>query len=187
MILHCSEPYHLGWAIDEHPPHAWWAEAEGPVNWPVAERAHLLGWLGTNPGEAESLRLSAYPHVLVSCDGSARWAVTGRPKRRMPSLAKIAAFHDMGPTPHCYRCGTRAPENPWGSRWTGWRAASWFLDRAHMIDRWADGLDNCANLYPLCPACHGSQPVFKVGDEDAARAWLEVCRLPSRNRLSALR
>lgn len=57
------------------------------------------------------------------------------------------------------------------------------LVRAHIIDRMFGGLDNAANLAPLCEWCHEIQPIFRPGDEAAALDWfglppLDAPRLP---------
>jgi 5-methylcytosine-specific restriction endonuclease McrA len=86
-----------------------------------------------------------------------------RPPRQIPSLTLIAAFHGLGPVPHCVRCRRTAP----GS----WRAASRHLERAHIIDRIFDGLDTEQNLLPLCSSCHRAQPGFRPGEEVRALLW----------------
>src|ERR1700676_1593342 len=83
----------------------------------------------------------------------------------MPSLAKIAEFHHLGDEPFCVRCGYSRP-----GLWT-WATAGGWLDRAHLIDRGADGLDIEPNLLPLCRGCHSGQPYFENGDEAKALMW----------------
>lgn len=82
----------------------------------------------------------------------------------MPSMQKIAAFHGLGITPMCVRCGSQPPV-------ATWREAQSWLQRAHIIDRIADGLDLETNLAPLCERCHQSQPMFEPGDEPQALEW----------------
>lgn len=88
-----------------------------------------------------------------------------RPQRRMPSIWKLATWHGielLGPA--CWRCGV-IPKG------ITWRQANRYLDRAHVIDRQADGLDLEPNLRPLCRRCHRSQPTFRPGEETDALAW----------------
>jgi 5-methylcytosine-specific restriction endonuclease McrA len=87
-----------------------------------------------------------------------------RPARRMPTLRAIARHWDLGDHPACFRCGDEPPVEGWGNA-HGW------LERAHLIDRWAGGLDLVTNIVPLCPRCHRRQPIFEPGDEDAALTW----------------
>jgi hypothetical protein len=87
-----------------------------------------------------------------------------RPKRRMPSMIRIAAYHRLGEQPFCIRC-------EWEPPISSWREAGPWLVRAHIIDRVCDGLDLESNLAPLCNPCHGSQPMFENGDERAALYW----------------
>lgn len=91
-----------------------------------------------------------------------------RPRRRMPPLQQIAAFHGLPDPPSCVRCGY-APPGP--QTWREFGPSSWDLQRAHIIDRCYAGLDNVANLLPLCPLCHRSQPDFKPADIDVALRW----------------
>jgi hypothetical protein len=87
-----------------------------------------------------------------------------REPRRVPSLAKVADHHGLDARPSCVRCGYEPPVD-------SWREASGWLQRAHVIDRFAGGLDNAANLRPLCRMCHRMQPIFVPGDEDVALEW----------------
>jgi ribosome modulation factor len=80
-----------------------------------------------------------------------------RPKRRMPSVKKILEHHGLSPTPACVRCGAAVD-----------------VERAHIIDRSDDGLDNCPNIAPLCKWCHLSQPIFHPGEEASALAWFQL-------------
>lgn len=86
-----------------------------------------------------------------------------RPGRSLPPLEAIAGYHDLGPVPHCVRCG-RVYEGTW-------RGAGQRLHRAHVIDRFLGGLDLEPNLLPLCVLCHTFQPSFGPGDEAAALSW----------------
>lgn len=90
--------------------------------------------------------------------------VTTRPPRRMPSLLAIARFHDLGCKPVCVKCGRFPPVDRW-------QDASPHLERAHIVDRWAGGLDHPANLAPLCGGCHRYQPIFLPQDHLAALLW----------------
>jgi hypothetical protein len=83
----------------------------------------------------------------------------------MPSLKKIAAHLGViGDPPHCWKCKALVPTDNWD------KASRW-LERAHVIDRVFDGLDNAANLRPLCPGCHRVQPIFRAGEEARALRW----------------
>lgn len=83
--------------------------------------------------------------------------ITERPARRMPTLKRIAAFHNLCGV-FCVRCGETD-----------------HLERAHIIDRWSGGLDHEANLAPLCYWCHHkTQPIFVPGDETDAYAWFGI-------------
>lgn len=86
-----------------------------------------------------------------------------RPGRRMPSLASIARFNNLGEDPYCMKC--------WYEPEGKWRDANGWLERAHVIDRVFNGLDNESNLRPLCSRCHRSQPIFEVGQESEALKW----------------
>lgn len=90
-----------------------------------------------------------------------------RPPRRMPPAHRVAAFWAAqdGPfivdhsVPQCFRCGIYVSE---------WRV----LQRAHLVDRWAGGLDHEANLVMLCALCHRVMPVFLPGEDERARRWV---------------
>lgn len=77
-----------------------------------------------------------------------------RGPRRMPSMKKICE-HWRVPFGYCFRCGQPAR-----------------CDRAHIIDRCFDGLDDVQNIVPLCYPCHSDMPPFWPGDERAAYGWL---------------
>ncbi len=83
-----------------------------------------------------------------------------RGPRRMPSMKVVARRLGME-TPECVRCGRDDV----------------VLDRAHLIDRVYHGLDNAANLAPLCGWCHKVQPIFEPGDEAAALEWFKLSPL----------
>jgi len=96
---------------------------------------------------------------------------TTRPKRQYVSLPKLAQHLGVYEQhPACWRCGTEAPVDRWED-------ASGWLERAHVIDRWADGIDVACNLRPLCSFCHRIQPIFEPGDEGAALAWFSTSSL----------
>lgn len=80
-----------------------------------------------------------------------------RPRRRMPSMKKVAKHRGVS-VGTCYRC--RRTDLP--------------TERAHIIDRAADGLDGVQNLMPLCGPCHAEQPLFEPGDEFMALSWFEL-------------
>jgi hypothetical protein len=121
----------------------------------------------------------------VAPQAAAPWAdLPRRGGRRMPRMWKIVLYWHEHPgafgqvnldgTPYCFRCLREVPTQ----RWPGWRdtwdAASPSLDRAHLIDRSAGGLDGPQNIVPLCGECHGGMPSFEPGDEDKAIAWVHA-------------
>lgn len=85
--------------------------------------------------------------------------VGAKPPRRMPSLKKVLEYHGLDPEPLCVRCGLVD-----------------VVERAHIIDRSSNGLDNCANLAPLCRYCHAGQPIFAPEQEAEALAWFGLPR-----------
>lgn len=131
--------------------------AERLEKWAVAEVGGTLKEL-TDGLRKERQRLEAEQARLL------KGGLALRPPRRMPSMSKIAQFNDLGHVPHCVRCGFEPPVETWAE------ANSW-LERAHVVDRVAGGLDNEANLRPLCSLCHQLQPAFCAGDEKMALAW----------------
>ena len=104
-------------------------------------------------------------------EGLLNGAVPHRPRRRMPSLKRIARFHGLG-DPACYCCGYVHP-----GEWT-WDTANRWLERAHVIDRCFGGLDHEGNLRPLCTWCHRQQPPFSPGEEASALAWVGDAAAP---------
>lgn len=72
----------------------------------------------------------------------------------MPTLAAIAAFHDM-PVDRCWTCTAKTK----------------YLERAHIIDRAHHGLDGVQNLAIACVLCNRYGPVFTPDLEDYALAW----------------
>ena len=109
-------------------------------------------------------------------DNLVRGFGTTRPKRTMPSWRTIANHRGLlDARPACSHCG-------WASSDKTWATIGGRLERAHIIDRWAGGLDSPANLAPLCPPCHRSQPIFSPGDELLASEWFG---LPLGKRLTA--
>ena len=102
-------------------------------------------------------------HLSFERDRLAAGGLAIRPKRKMPSLKRIAEVNNLGMDARCVRCGyTQGGAWPYTCNW---------LDRAHVIDRVFDGLDTEANLRPLCHLCHRSQPIFEPGDEHTALDW----------------
>ena len=85
-----------------------------------------------------------------------------RPPRRMPSMKKICQ-HWQIPEGYCFRCGQPAR-----------------CERAHLIDRCRDGLDDVQNVVPLCFPCHSEMPSFGPGDERAVSAWMSEDYWPFR-------
>jgi 5-methylcytosine-specific restriction endonuclease McrA len=110
--------------------------------------------------------------ILTACDGrqitARRYSLTfpldgfrdlyefggQRGPRRMPALKQILKYHHLDMTPACVRCGAFGD-----------------VERAHIIDRSDNGLDNCANLAPLCRWCHAGQPIFHPDETAEALAW----------------
>lgn len=92
----------------------------------------------------------------------------------MPSLAKVAEHLGIIDSfPHCFRCRATSESSVWGE----WVPATG-LERAHVIDRCRGGLDNAANLRPLCRQCHALQPSFGAGHEPEALRWFSIKRSP---------
>ncbi len=90
--------------------------------------------------------------------------MTYRQPRKMPTMVALArhlGIHDDPPA--CFRCG-------WAKEDAVWKSGHG-LERAHIIDRWADGLDAVQNLRPLCHECHRTQPIFEPGQEEDALLW----------------
>jgi hypothetical protein len=78
-----------------------------------------------------------------------------RGPRRMPTMKAILRYHGLAGVPACVRCGL----------------VDTAIERAHIIDRSDNGLDNCANIAPLCKWCHVSQPIFLPSETAEALAW----------------
>lgn len=123
----------------------------------------------TVPGEGAPVtaRREGMSHGLEALVAS----IPVRPSRRMPDLWRIARYWlerdvfwvDLE-QPHCFGC-FNAPEPdqsvPDAARWND----SVFLERAHLADRAAGGLDGPQNLVPLCHSCHRLMPEFTDGRE----------------------
>ncbi len=94
--------------------------------------------------------------------------VPRRPGRRMPKADQIVAYWvDRGELfqidpdePGCFACGL--PVDEWGR-----------LERGHLVDRWAGGLDGPQNLVMLCSPCNRVMPGFLPGQEAEAVAWVQ--------------
>jgi hypothetical protein len=71
----------------------------------------------------------------------------------MPSIQAVRSHWGIT-HPECIRCGSETR-----------------VEKAHIIDRCAGGLDHAGNLLPLCHVCHREQPEFVNGDEAEALAW----------------
>ena len=137
--------------------HAW------VVAYPEYELEQLLSRGDTLAGRLRRARDRLTDAVQTAERLLAGGTVT-RPSRRMPPMLKIANHHGLGERPHCVGCGYLPPCETWIE------AAS-YLERAHIIDRWAGGLDGPQNLAPLCGPCHRGQPIFEPGDEEMAIHW----------------
>lgn len=88
-------------------------------------------------------------------------AVPDRGKRSMPSIARIAAHHDLPPD-ECWRCGRDG-----------------YVERAHIVARVWDGLDGPQNIALLCPPCHRRTPAFDPWDWQARRLYSGLPALPA--------
>ena len=84
-----------------------------------------------------------------------------RPPRSMPTMKALLRYLDH-PEGICFKCQAEVD----------------YLERAHVIDRVGDGLDNEANLRPLCVTCHRLQPAFVNGQEAEAEVWFNDHRSP---------
>lgn len=129
-----------------------------------------------DPETVSELRTLKLSREWVSKPG---W-VPSRGKPRLPSLLKIAGYWaDLGVVddisiPFCFRCGWVPLYSEAASAAARWRQASRYLDRAHLVDRAAGGLDQVQNLMPLCWAgCHRIMPPFlSLDDGNAALEWV---------------
>ncbi len=119
----------------------------------------------------------------MNAAGTAPLCLPTNRRQRVPSLLEIAEAWwnrpewpdypgniDMG-EPFCAACGWRGPVTD-GDLRAVWRFASKFIDRAHLVDHMFDGRDDTANLVPLCHLCHRRMPAFRIGQRDAALAWV---------------
>lgn len=128
---------------------------------------------------AEILSLERYRANVLAPD----WAPP-RPPRRMPDLWEIytywadreefAGHGAVSPVPHCFGCLHFFTQiEPGESPEVRWKAARGYLERAHLITRHKDGLDNPCNLVPACWRCHKMMPRFGVGQEAEAIKWVQ--------------
>lgn len=81
----------------------------------------------------------------------------------MPGVSAILAHYawlgvDLA-WPFCFACWSEELE--WSQ-----------LERAHLVDRSAGGLDGPQNVVLLCPACHRAMPSFRPGEGAEARRWV---------------
>lgn len=95
----------------------------------------------------------------------------------MPTMAQIASYwrnvtDELGDTeelgdrfyglfrgwgePFCFACGWMPPVDDTQPQERAWTDAASWLERAHIIPRSFGGDNACANLIPLCRACHRS-------------------------------
>ena len=113
-----------------------------------------------------------------------------RPGRRMPSVwalvqywAPRGVFVVCVPVPHCFGCqrmilpdedeAPLPPDDPRPAQ-DRWNNALGRLERAHLVDRAAGGLDGCQNIVPLCRPCHRRMPSFDIGEGPQAVAWVRA-------------
>lgn len=112
-----------------------------------------------------------------------RWAnIPRRGLRTMPRMWKIALhWHDhpdvfgevdLDDVPYCFRCLREVSQAKRATPRDTWNAASRQLDRAHLVDRAADGLDGPQNMVPMCRQCHAVMPLFEAQDADEAVHWV---------------
>lgn len=117
-----------------------------------------------------------------------------RPKRKLPSLYSVAkywtehrerfpeyeAFYIGLGEPFCCGCGFLAPivddyqNHPDHTVAQLWSMAGRYIDRAHLADRFYNGLDDVQNLVPLCWRCHRVMPSFQTGEP--ALRWVQERR-----------
>jgi len=105
-------------------------------------RPGTMAMVRANP----NIELADFPHGIDT--GS-------RPCRRPPTFRAIAKHHGMGWV-SCIKCGPDVVTH---------------LERAHVIERSAGGLDTIANFHILCRSCHKRQPIFLPGEEEFALSW----------------
>lgn len=115
--------------------------------------------------------------VQLTLDDSAL-PLPRRPWRRMPTLWELAAywaplgvFEVEVEDPHCFGCALVVDLFP-GEPSERWQAGRVLLDRAHLVDRAAGGLDGPQNVVPLCTRCHRAMPSFGAGRGPDAIEWV---------------
>jgi len=92
-----------------------------------------------------------------------------RPPRRT-TAPHLIARHWVGrgvfdvdvDNPACFRCRRQV---------SSWKQ----LERAHLVDRCAGGLDIPSNIAMLCWRCHGTMPPFGNGEGEDAIQWVLHC------------
>jgi hypothetical protein len=97
----------------------------------------------------------------------------------MPDLYRVALYWSQWPeffeldldAPECFRCAIVVALDETKTQREIWREASHYLQRAHLADRYWDGLDGPQNLIPLCVQCHRYMPSFDNGDDAIRWAW----------------
>lgn len=114
-----------------------------------------------------------------------RWLPAG-PPRKVPTLWVIAShwatrevFRFDLELPCCFGCGYVADCKDDPAPKVQWNSAAGQLERAHLVDRCAGGLDGPQNVVPLCSPCHRVMPVFDIGEGPDAIEWVKAGgRLP---------
>jgi 5-methylcytosine-specific restriction endonuclease McrA len=156
-----------------------------PPEWRKARRAAIARidqqvidlYLRGAPARREKVRTLKARIAHIEADPN--W-LPPRPGRRMPAARRVAAFWAAQPgpftvhpdVPQCFRCGAGV------GKWSD-------LERAHLVDRWAGGLDHAANLVMLCPLCHRAMPIFLPGEVEQARGWVLAGWAPLINALTS--
>jgi hypothetical protein len=106
-----------------------------------------------------------------------------RPARKYPGVWTLVCYwQDRDPCPfivgtwteaNCFACQRPAPTNHENSLpRDNWNRALGWLERAHLVTRMYGGLDDPANVVPLCFTCHRIMPDFPPAEWEKAIKWV---------------
>jgi hypothetical protein len=80
--------------------------------------------------------------------------------------------HQIGwSEPFCFACGWLAPVADSRQSWE--KAATGWLERAHLVDHWSGGSGDPSNLVPLCHLCHEAMS-NTFSDRATALEWVNA-------------